>query len=90
MDTKDSKNNSSSSTPSTSTEYSFVNFIPSISNEGYSIITLLPCDYDPIDGYGTLSESEESIDSSEIIDSSDDELEIIKINEIRKTNEQSI
>ena len=84
MNTKLSKNNSSSSTPSTSTEDSIISIRPLTLNE-YSIITLLPCDYDPIDGYG--SESEDSIDSSEIIDSSDDELEVIKINEIHKTNE---
>ena len=84
MNTKLSKNNSSSSTPSTSTEDSIISIRPLTLNED-SIITLLPCDYDPIDGYG--SESEDSIDSSEIIDSSDDELEVIKINEIHKTNE---
>ena len=77
MNTKVSKNASSSSTPS-------------ISTEDYSIITLIPCEYDPEEGYDSLSESEESIDSSEILDSSDDELEIIKINEIYKANTQSI
>ena len=60
---------------------------PSISTED-SIINLIPCEYDPEEGYGSLSE--DSVDSSEILDSSDDELEIIKINEIYKTNEQSI
>ena len=84
MNTKLSKNNSSSSTPSTSTEDSIISIRPLTLNKD-SIITLIPCEYDPIDGYG--SESEDSIDSSEIIDSSDDELEVIKINEIHKTNE---
>ena len=65
---------SSSSTPSTSTED--------------SIINLMPCEYDPVDGYG--SQSEDAIDSSELIDSSDDELEVIKINEIYNINMQSI
>ena len=64
--------------------YSFLS-ITSTTNED-SIITLINCEYDPEDGYDSLSEDEESIDSSEIVDSSDDELEIIKINEIYKTN----
>ena len=85
MSTKASKNSSSSSTPSTSTEDSFIPLMPTL-NEN-SIITLLPCEYDPIDGYGSPSESEDSLDSSEIVDSSDDELEVVKINEIYKTNE---
>ena len=85
MNTKASKNSSSSSTPSTSTEDSFIPLMPTL-NEN-SIITLLPCEYDPIDGYGSPSESEDSLDSSEIIDSSDDELEVIKINKIYKTSE---
>ena len=68
------KSDSSSSTPSTSTLD--------------TIITLIPCKFDPEDGYDSLSEDEESIDSSEILDSSDDELEIIKINEIYKITEQ--
>ena len=55
-----------------------------------SIITLIPCEFDPKDGYDSLSGDEESIDSSEIVDSSDDELEVIKINEIHKTTEQLI
>ena len=55
-----------------------------------SIITLIPCEFDPEDGYDSLSEAEDSIDSSEILDSSDDELEVVKINEIHKTTEQSI
>ena len=55
-----------------------------------SIITLIPCEFDPEDGYDSLSEVEDSIDSSEILDSSDDELEIIKINEIYKTTEKTI
>ena len=74
MDIKKSKNNSSISTQSISFED--------------SLITLIPCEYDPEEGYGSLSE--DSIDSSEILDSSDEELEIIKINEIYKTNEQTI
>ena len=86
MSTKTSKNSSSSSTPSTSTEDSFIPLMPFTLNEN-SIITLLPCEYDPIDGYGSPSESEDSLDSSEIIDSSDDELEVIKINKIYKTSE---
>ena len=85
MSTKASKNSSSSSTPSTSTEDSFIPLMPTL-NEN-SIITLLPCEYDPINGYGSPSESEDSLDSSEIVDSSDDELEVVKINEIYKTNE---
>ena len=68
--------------------YSFISN-PSASTED-SIITLIPCEFDPEDGYDSLSEVEDSIDSSEILDSSDDELEIIKINEIYKTTEQSI
>ena len=68
--------------------YSFLT-ITSTTNED-SIITLINCEYDPEDGYDSLSEDEESIDSSEILDSSDDELEIIKINEIYKANEQTI
>ena len=52
-----------------------------------TIITLILCDYDPEDGYDSLSEDEESIDSSEIVDSSDDELEVVTINEIYKTTE---
>ena len=68
--------------------YSFLS-ITSTTNED-SIITLINCEYDPEDGYDSLSEDEESIDSSEILDSSDDELEIIKINEIYKANEQTI
>ena len=87
MNKKLSKNNSSSSTPSTSTEDSFINLMPLTLNED-SIINLIPCEYDPIDGYG--SPSEDSIDSSEVIDSSDDELEVIKINQFYKTNEQLI
>ena len=66
--------------------YSFLS-ITSTTNED-SIITLINCEYDPEDGYDSLSEDEESIDSSEILDSSDDELEIIKINEIYKITEQ--
>ena len=78
MNKQVSKNDSSSSSsnPSNSTED--------------SIIVLIPCEYDPEEGYGSLSESEDSLDSSEILDSFDDELEIIKINEIYKTHEQSI
>ena len=68
--------------------YSFLS-ITSTTNED-SIITLINCEYDPEDGYDSLSEDEESIDSSEILDSFDDELEIIKINEIYKANEQTI
>ena len=74
MNVKFAKYFSSSSTPSTSTED--------------SIINLMPCEYDPVDGFG--SQSEDSIDSSELIDSSDDELEVIKINEIYNINMQSI
>ena len=70
------KSDSSLSTPSTSTLD--------------TIITLIPCEFDPEDGYDSLSEVEDSIDSSEILDSSDDELEIIKINEIYKTTEKTI
>ena len=69
-----------------SKNYSFLS-IPSNSTED-SIITLIPCEYDPEEGYDSLSEN--SLDSSEILESSDDELEIIKINEIRKINNQSI
>ena len=83
MNTKLSKNFSSSSTESTSTEDSNKNLRPLNLTE-YSVINLIPCEYDPVDGYDSLSE--DSIDSSEIVDSSDDELEIIKINEIYKTN----
>ena len=89
MDTKVSNFNSSPSAPSSSsTVDSILNSIPPNSAEDYSIITLIPCEYDPEEGYGSLSE--DSIDSSELIDSSDDELETIKINEIYKINEKSI
>ena len=88
MDAKDSKNNSSPSTPSSSsTVDSLLDPIIPNSTE-FSIITLLPCEYDPIDGFD--SQSEESIDSSDIPDSSDDESQAVKINEIYKTNEQTI
>ena len=87
MNTKFSKNLSSSSTPSTSTEDSSISLIPLTLNEN-SIITLLPCEYDPIDGYG--SPSEDSMDSSDILDSSDDELETVKINVFYKPKEESI
>ena len=70
MNTKFSKNYLSSSTPSNSiSEF---------------VIILIPCEYDPEEGYDSLSE--DSIDSSELVDSSDDELATIKINEIRKIN----
>ena len=82
MNTKLSKNFSSSSAESTSTEDSIINLTED------SIINLIPCEYDPVDGYDSLSE--DSIDSSELLDSSDDELEIIKINEIYKISEQSV
>ena len=49
-----------------------------------SILILIPCEYDPDEGYDSLSE--DSIDSSGLVDSSDDELVTIKINEIRKIN----
>ena len=89
MDTKVSIYNSSPSTPSSSsTVDSILISIPPISVEDYSIITLIPCEYDPIDGYG--SPSEDSIDSSDILDSSDDELETIKIKKFYKINEQTI
>ena len=84
MNTKYSKNFSPPS--STSTEDS-IN-LHSLASIEDSIITLIPCEYDPIDGYG--SSSEDSIDSSEIIDSSDEELETIKINVYYKINKQSI
>ena len=82
MNTKLSKNSSSSSN---STEDSIINLI-SLNLSEYSIINLIPCEYDPVNGYDSLSE--DSIDSSEIVNSSDDELEIIKINKIYKVNEQ--
>ena len=89
MDTKVSNFNSSPSAPSSSsTVDSILNSIPQNSAEDYSIITLIPCEYDPIDGYG--SPSEDSIDSSEIIDSSDDELETVKIKVFYKNNEKII
>ena len=87
MNTKVSKNSSSLSTPSTSTRDSSINLTP-LNLDEKSIITLIPCEYDPTDGYD--SPSEDSIDSSEIIDSSDDELETVKINEFYKINKQSI
>ena len=61
--------------------------IPSTSFED-SIIFLIPCEYDPVEGYGSLSE--DSIDSSEVIESSEDEIGIIKIDEIHAINEVSI
>ena len=54
------------------------------------VITLIPCEFDPENGYDSLSEVEDSIDSSEILESSDDELEIVKINKIYKITEQTI
>ena len=69
MNTKISKNYSPSSTSSTSTK----DFV----------IILIKYEYDTVEGYGSLSE--DSVDSSEIINSSDEELEITKINEIYKT-----
>ena len=87
MNTKLSKNNSSLLTPSTSIEDSSINLIQYALNEDSCIITLLPCEYDPINGYGSSTEYEESNDSSEIVDDSDDEVEIIKINEIHKITE---
>ena len=59
--------------------------IPSFSTEN-SIITLIPCEYDPEEGYDSLSE--DSIDSSELVDSSGDEIETITINEFRKVDKQ--
>ena len=76
IDIKITKSYSTSSTPSASTVD--------------SVINLIPCEFDPENGYDSLSEDEESIDSSEILDSSDDELEVVKINEIYKSTEQSI
>ena len=76
MEVEIKKSYSSLSTPSAST--------------ADSVITLIPCEFDPEEGYDSLSEVEDSVDSSEIVDSSDDELEIVKINEIYKTTEQSI
>ena len=70
------KSYSTSSTPSASTVD--------------SVITLMPCEFDPENGYDSLSEVEDSIDSSEILESSDDELEIVKINKIYKITEQTI
>ena len=88
MFAKDSKDYLAPSTPSSSsTVDSFLApELPSL-NE-FSIITLLPCEYDPIDGYG--SASEDSMDSSDILDSSDDELETVKINVFYKPKEESI
>ena len=74
MSTKTSKNFSSLSAPSASTED--------------SIITLVPCEYNRVNGYD--SPSEDSIDSSEIVNSSDDELETIKINKFYKINKHTI
>ena len=68
-----------------SKKYSYAS-APSFSAENFSL-TLIPCEYDFEEGYGSLSE--DSVDSSEIFDSSDDEF-TIKINEIHKVNEQSI
>ena len=86
MNTKFSKNISSSSIPPTSTEDSSKSLKQLTLNED-SIINLIPCEYDPIDGYGSPSVSEQSSDSSEIVDDSDDEIKTIKINEIHKINE---
>ena len=53
---------------------------------GTSIITLLPCDYElsDDDNYGNVSQ--DSIDSSELVDSCEDENEFIKIEEIFSLN----
>ena len=55
-----------------------------------SIITLIPCDYDSSEEEDekSVNVSKDSMDSSEILDSSDDEIEIIKINEIIKPNKE--
>ena len=54
------------------------------------VITLIPCEFDPENGYDSLSEVEDSIDSSEILESSDDELETVKINKIYKITELTV
>ena len=87
MSTKASKNSSLLSTPSATTEDSIMDLTALTPIEN-SIITLIPCEYDPINGYG--SSSEYSGDSSEIIDSSDDELETIKIEKFHIIKKQSI
>ena len=51
-----------------------------------SIITLIPCEYESSDDYENLSQ--DSIDSSELVDSSDDENETIKVEKISSLNKR--
>ena len=64
-------------------------FESSVSSSETSIITLIPCEYESSDDddYGNLSQ--DSIDSSELVDSSDDENETIKIEKISSLNKRS-
>ena len=48
------------------------------STEETSIIDLIPCDYDSSEENGCLNISQDSIDSSELVDDSDGEFEVIK------------
>ena len=65
------------------------NIIESSSTTKAFFITLIPCDNESsdIENEKSLNVSKDSIDSSEILDSSDDEIKIIKIKEIFKSNE---
>ena len=49
-----------------------------ISTEETSIIDLIPCDYDSSEENDYLNISQDSIDSSELVDDSDCEFEVIK------------
>ena len=49
-----------------------------ISTEETSIIDLIPCDYDSSEENDYLNISKDSIDSSELVDDSDGEFEVIK------------
>ena len=51
-------------------------------------ITLIPCDYGSSGDEDSINLSEDSMNSSEILDSSDDEIEIIKIKKIIKSSKE--
>ena len=54
----------------------------------FSIITLIPCDNESYSGDDFSNLSHDSIDSSELVDSSDDEVKAVQIKDISKINKQ--
>ena len=62
--------------------------IESSSTMDISIITLIPCDYDSSEEDEKLINISNSIESSDILDSSDDEIEITKITQLIKLEKQ--